>query len=159
MGYRKGLIRTLFSLLSFIVGLLLTLKLSPYAIEFLQSTFNLDGVLALIIGILLCFFLITGVIKWVGKSLEKMLKKAKLNVFNKIQGGVILTVLMIFVYSIIIWFLDQTQLISDTQRLESRTYDFLTTVPGKMQAFLNEFKPLFEKFWQLVSDVIKSRNG
>jgi membrane protein required for colicin V production len=158
MGYRKGLIRTLFSLLSFVIGLLLTLKFSPYVIEFMMNVFHLEKILALIIGLLLCFFLIMGVVKWIGNSIEKMLMKAKLNTFNKIQGGIILSFLMIVTYSVIIWFLDKTQLISDHQRLASRTYPFLVELPAKMQTFLMEFKPLFEKFWQLVQDVINTRS-
>jgi membrane protein required for colicin V production len=158
MGYRKGLIRTLFSLLSFIIGLLLTLKFSPYVVEFISNTFHVEKILALVIGLLVCFFVVMGIVKWIGKSIEKMLTRAKLNTFNKIQGGIILSFLMIVMYSVIIWFLDRTQLISDHQRVVSKAYPFLIELPAKMQAFLLEFKPLFEKFWQLVQDVISTRS-
>ncbi len=157
MGYRKGLVRTIFSFLSFFVGLLLTLKLSPYAVEFLQNVFELDRLLSLILGFLLCLFFFMGIIKWIGKGIEKMLMKSKMGVFNKVQGGIILSFLMMVVYSVIIWFLDRTNLISDIQRSASITYPFLESLPGKMQAVLADFKPIFEKFWDLVTDVIKSR--
>ena len=157
MGYRKGLIRTLFSFLSFIIGLLLTLKFSPYVVEFMTDVFHTEKILSLVIGLLLSFFVVMGVVKWIGKSIEKMLTRAKLNTFNKIQGGILLSFMMIVMYSVIIWFLDRTQLISDHQRLASKTYPYLIELPAKMQAFLMEFKPLFEKFWQLVQDVISTR--
>ena len=157
MGYRKGLIRTLFSFLSFIIGLLLTLKFSPYVVEFITDVFHTEKILSLVIGLLQSFFVVMGVVKWIGKSIEKMLTRAKLNTFNKIQGGILLSFMMIVMYSVIIWFLDRTQLISDHQRLASKTYPYLIELPAKMQAFLMEFKPLFEKFWQLVQDVISTR--
>ena len=100
VGYRKGLIRTLFSLLSFVVGLLLTLKLSPYVIEFIESVFNADRLIALIVGLFLTMFITMGLIKWIGKSIEKMLQKAKLGTFNKIQGGIILAFLMMVTYTL-----------------------------------------------------------
>lgn len=159
VGFRKGFIRTLFSLLLVVVGLLLTLKLSPWVVEFIRAQIQVDKLISLLVGVILCYVVIKVILRIIGKSVDKMLRKAKLNILSKLLGGILLAFLMILSYSVIIWFLDQTQLISDHQRLASKTYAYLTEVPAKLQAFLLEFKPLFEDFWKMLEEVIHDRSG
>lgn len=158
VGFRKGFIRTLFSLLLVIVGLLLTLKLSPWVVEMIRDSIAMDKLISLIIGVLLCYLVVTLILRWVGKNVDKMLRKAKLNLVSKLLGGILLGLLMVLSYSVIIWFLDQTQLISDHQRMTSKTYAFLMDVPSRLQAFLLEFKPLFQDFWDMIEDIINDRS-
>ncbi len=158
VGFRKGFIRTLFSLILVIVGLLLTLKLSPWVVVLIRDNIAMDKLISFIAGVLLCYLAITFLLRWVGKNVDKMLRKAKLNIISKLLGGILLGLLMVLSYSIIIWFLDQTQLISDHQRLTSKSYAFLIDVPARLQAFLLEFKPLFQDFWDMIEDIINDRS-
>ena len=154
MGFNRGIIRAIVSIVAFVLGILAALKLSPFVIAFFQSVLNLDKTLSLILGLLLTFFLIMWGIRLLGKGLEAGLKKIKLNFINKLLGGVLLSGLMIVVYSFIIWFLAQTSVIGETQKTESKSYPYLQEVPSKSREALEHMKPVFREFWDKMEHVI-----
>jgi len=63
---------------------------------------------------------------------------------------------MIVTYSAIIWFMDKTEVISDNQKSESKSYVYLMEVPKYGQAAFESVKPVFKDFWDkmdLVNEV------
>ena len=153
-GFSRGIIRTLFAILGLVVGLLAALKFSPYAVNFFEHTLHLDPVLALIIGLLLTFFVIMWGVRWLGKSFEKTLKAIKLNVLNKILGAALFVCLMLVTYSAIIWFLGRTEMISESQKNASRSYPYLEQIPERTGEVVDAVKPVFKGFWDKMDAII-----
>jgi len=147
-GYHRGVIRTLFAILGLLIGILATLKFAPYVVTFLESVFSLSPLLALILGMILTFLLILAGIRWLGKSLENTLKVARINFLNKIAGAVLFSLLMIVIYSMIIWFIDRTGLLGESEKPTSRSYAFLQEVPARTGKVLDKAKPVFQGFWE-----------
>jgi membrane protein required for colicin V production len=153
-GYHKGIVRTLFSILSVIIGFLAALKFSPFVVSFFERVFDLSPLIALIAGMVITFLLFMLGIRWLGNAFEKTLKLVQLNIFNKLTGAALFAALMIFIYSVIIWFCVRTEMIGDAEIARSRSYPVLSTIPGKAEAVAESLKPVFRGFWQKLEAVI-----
>ena len=75
VGYTKGIVSTLFSILGYIIALLITLKISPWFTDFLISSFNIEKMFALVFGtlfiLIVLIFLIRALLKKVTTYLEQ----------------------------------------------------------------------------------------
>lgn len=153
-GFHRGIVRTLFAILAIVVGFLAALKFSPYVVTLFEQTFNLNPVLSLILGLLLTFFVIMWGVRWLGKSLERTLRMVNLNFINKFFGAILFALLMIVVYSAIIWFLGQTEFLTEHEKNASRSYPYLEAIPERTGRYVEDLKPVFKGFWEKLEAVI-----
>jgi membrane protein required for colicin V production len=154
-GFHRGIIRSVFAIVGIVVGLLAALKFSPLVVSLFDKIFDWDPMISLVLGLISTFLLIMWGIKWLGRSAEKTLKLVKLNLFNKLLGAVLYAGLMVVTYSAIIWFMGRTDVISEKQISESKSYVYLMQVPKYGQAAFESVKPVFKDFWDkmdLVND-------
>ena len=153
-GFHRGIVRTLFAIVSVIVGLLAALKFSPYVVNLFEHSLGLDPTLSLILGLLLTFFAIMWGIRWLGRGFEKTLKLVKLNFLNRILGALLFVALMIVTYSAIIWFLGRTELVTDEQKADSMSYPYLEQIPEYTSTAVEALRPVFKGFMDKVDAVI-----
>ena len=146
-GYSKGLIKTVFSLLSILIGIIAAMKLSPLTISAMDSLLPNNPRLAYIAGFLLTFVIVIILIRFIGTGLEKLFKKAKINFMNKFAGGSITTVFFGILFSFVIWFLNEARLLSEQQKDQSITYLHIEPIPGKARSEFELIKPVFREFW------------
>ena len=146
-GFHRGVIRTVFAVLGIAIGLIAALKFAPYVVSFFEHVVHLSPLISMILGLLLTFLVLLFGIRWLGNSLENTLKKVNLNVLNKVAGAALFAVLMIILYSVVIWFIDRTQLLSDAEKARSRSYPVLQEVPAMAGSALKKVKPVFKEFW------------
>jgi len=85
LGYVKGIIKSVFGILSIIIALLVTLKFSYLTIDFLELFLTLDPRIIIIFGFVITFLMILIGIRMIGKGLENILDTVHLNIFNKIN--------------------------------------------------------------------------
>ena len=147
LGYSKGILKTLFAILSIFIAVLLSFKFSPIAIEVIESFLKLGPQISLIVGFIICFFLIMFIVRFIGRKVEKLFKAVKLNFINKIMGGAMMTIIFIVSYASLLWFLNQTKLISESQKTQSVSYEILEPIPAKARGVANQLKPAFKGFW------------
>lgn len=155
LGYSRGIIKTMYAILSIIVAILLSFKISPLFIEILQSTLKLGPTFSFILGFIICFIAIVFLVRLIGKTFEKVLKKVKLNFLNKIAGGIMMSLLFIVCYSGILWFLSQTRIISEKQAEQSVTYEILEPIPNATRGAFTQLKPAFKGFWDKSTEAIR----
>jgi membrane protein required for colicin V production len=146
-GYSKGIIKTVFTVFSIVFGLMVAFKFTPAAIRFLETAFHSDSALNFIGGFLLVFVLTMIIIRMAAQFLEKMLQAANINFINQTAGGILLASLYTLVYSLLIWFGDQSHIITAENSKGSMTYEQLRAFPSKMKGVYNYVKPGFQDFW------------
>jgi membrane protein required for colicin V production len=146
LGYTKGIIKTVFGILSLFIGLLAALKLSPYLVNGLEKISNSNSPLLFLIGFALTFVLTLFLIRFLGNRFEDLLKAIKINFFNQVAGGIVLSFIFLILFSYGIWFSDQIKLIPSTTKQASYTYPALTTLPDKSKALFAYIKPVFGEF-------------
>jgi membrane protein required for colicin V production len=161
LGYKRGLINTVFDTLSLIIGVLAALKLSPWMMDVLEGLFNMNKGFTLILGIALTFLIVMLGIRFVGKKLEALLEVANINFVNKIAGGVIQAVFFSVMLSYLIGLMDKVNVLKEETKASSATYPTLMKMPVLSQSLFNALKPVFSEFWtktNTVMDGLKKEN-
>lgn len=147
IGYSKGIIGTVFTLLAYTFGIVAGVKFAPFMTNFLNDLIS-DNPLNFIAGFVLSFVFIMIVIRMIAKGLESLLETANINVINKFFGGALLTGAMILLYSVLLWFADSAHLVNQAAKEESRTYAFVEPIPAQAYKVAKQLQPTFEKFWE-----------
>ena len=58
LGFKEGIVNTVFRTVSIVVALMAAFRFSPYMTEMLEKGFNIDNPLMLIVGFIVSFFLV-----------------------------------------------------------------------------------------------------
>ena len=157
IGYSKGIIKSIVSILSISLGIVAALRLSPTITDFLKDTFDERGPLMLVAGVILTFLLTMTVLRILGRGLEGMLKAANINFINQVLGGALMAAVIVFLYSAVLWFVVQVAYRNPSENpaiLESQTYPFLKEYPRLVTNSLTKLKPIFQDFWDYTMDIM-----
>lgn len=154
-GYSKGIIKTLFSILSILLGIIAAMKLSPLTIGAVESMMPAYPRLSYIVGFLLTFIIVIVIIRFIGNKIESLFKAVKLNFINKMFGGILTATFFLIIFSTIIWFLNEARLISEPQKDASFTYYHIEPIPGNARKQFEAVKPVFQTFWDKTLDTFE----
>jgi membrane protein required for colicin V production len=161
LGFKEGLVSTLFRFVSIFLALMAAFKFSPYVSEVLEKSFSLYNPLMFVVGFLVTYFFTMWGLRFLGDLVTQGMEVAHVNLPNQVVGGAALAGLFIIIYSLVIWFGDGARMISQTTKLESMTYKFLEPLPKKTFEVLGDLKPTFQKFFQeanrMMDEVGKTR--
>ncbi|TXB63013.1 CvpA family protein [Phaeodactylibacter luteus] len=146
VGFSRGIIKTIFTILSVIFGLMIAFRFGPDVTGLLESTVS-DNPLMFVAGFLLTFVLTMMGIRLFANMLEGALESANINFINQVIGGLFMAALMILLYSVLLWFGDRSHLINNEAKNESRTYVYLEQYPEKVWDWGGRAKPILEDFW------------
>lgn len=121
-GLRRGLIVALFSMIAFIVGIAAAMKLSVVVAEKLKGSVNISAQWWPVISFIVVFLVVVLLIRLVANMIEKAVQWTLLGWVNKL-GGVILYVLMyMIVFSVLLFYAEQMQLLTKEAIDKSVTY-------------------------------------
>lgn len=146
LGFVRGIIKTVFTILSIIFGLMIAFRFGPQVTEILEQALS-DNALMFIAGFLLTFVLTMLIIRLFARVLEGALETANINFINQIIGGAFMAALTILLYSVLLWFGDRSHLIDDQTKDESVTYAYLEQYPELIWEWGGKAKPIIEDFW------------
>ncbi len=121
---------------------------------FLKQSTGQDKPLMFLAGFFLSFAIVMILIRTLAKGLESLLQAANINIINQIMGGILSAFFMIFLYSYILWFADQSHLIDDTTRRDSRTYVYVKEFPEHAKTVFVQIKPIIKDFWDQSIDMM-----
>lgn len=159
LGFTRGIIQTIFTVLSYVIGLIAAFKFSPSATRMLETVFSSTNPLMFIAGFLLAFVGTMLLIRLVARGLEGILETVNINVVNQVAGGALLAAVMVLVYSLILWFADKSTIISDNTKQESFTYDYLEEYPVLVWRSTRQLQPIFVDFWDHTVDFMDRLQG
>lgn len=154
VGYSRGIIKSLFAVISLVVAVLAAMKLSPLTITFLDNQLTWDPRWIVVLGFVLTFILVVVAVRYLGKLLEGVLAKLEINFVNKLMGGSVSAFLFLVIFSTFIWFMDDVNLLSDETKEESMTYEIVRPVPQLMAKLGKQAKPLFQNFWDKTAEAM-----
>jgi uncharacterized membrane protein required for colicin V production len=147
LGFSKGIIKTVFTLISIVFGIIAAAKFGPMMTDFLESILNYTHGLMFIAGTLVVFGLTWLLIRILANSIEGILKTGNVNIINQVAGGSVMAVLLVSLFSVLVLFGDRSHIIDDSTKKESISYEFLAEMPDKLQNVSKKLKPVFEEFW------------
>lgn len=121
-GYRQGLIIGLFSLLSIIIGLAAAMKLSTVVAGWLGDSVNMSKEWLPLVSFILVFFVVVLLIRLGAKAIERAVEVVLLGWVNKLAGILLYAVIGLLVFSVLLFYAEQMQLIQPATIRESVSY-------------------------------------
>ncbi len=147
MGFSRGIIQTVFTIISYIFGLIAAFKLTPAATNFLETAFGSEHPMMFAAGFLLVLFGTIMLWRLISRFFVGALESANINILNQAAGGALLAAIFILIYSTLIWFGVQSHIVKDEAMEESMTYPLLKEYPTATWAVLKKIKPSLLEFW------------
>lgn len=147
LGFSRGIIKTIFSILAYVVGLIAAIKFSPAMTDLLEAAFNTNSPFMYVAGLIVSFVLTMFLFRLLARGLEGILETVHINIINQIAGGALLSAFMILVYSLLLWFADSSGILDAQTKRDSVTYTYLEDYPNYAWSAGQKLKPLFVDFW------------
>lgn len=154
MGFSRGIIKTVFTVLSLLLGILAAAKFGPALTRFLEVSFNYHNPLMFFAGLMLAFLLTMILIRTLSNGLEGILQAANINIINKAAGGLVMAALMIALYSTLVSFADRAHIINQAAKQDSKSYPVLIQFPDFISVAGKTVVPLFKDFWVYSADTM-----
>lgn len=146
VGYSRGIIKTVFTVISIAFGILAAMKLSPSVTRLLEEQFGANP-LWFIPALLLTFVVTMFLLRMVGRSIEGVLESVNINIINQILGGVLSAGFMILIFSVLLSFSEASRLVEQETTRTSFSYPYVKEFPKQMKIVYDKTKPVFLTFW------------
>jgi membrane protein required for colicin V production len=140
IGYRKGLIIEITTLIALLIGIIASLKLTFYIVEVFSNFFQKSPYLPYVAFVLvfICFYMLVYLI---GKKADNLLKAMNLNFFNRIAGAILGGVKIILIFSFLVWLTDLTNLIPQSKLDKSFFYRYFHDFAPAVVSFISSMIP------------------
>jgi len=140
-GWRKGLILGLFSMVCGLIGLAAAVKLSAVVATHMKSALHITSRWLPGIAFVLVFVMILLLIRWTGRLLEKLIQLVLLGWLNKLGGILLFLILYLSIYSIVLFYGTQMQVISKHAVRESQSYSLIAPFGPAVIRLITGFIP------------------
>jgi membrane protein required for colicin V production len=140
-GWRKGLILALFSAVCGLIGLAAAVKLSAVLATHMKSALHMTSKWLPVIAFILVLVLVLLIIGWVARLIERILKLVLLNWLNKLGGILLFVLLYLSIYSIILFYVTRTGVISKQAIENSHVYSLVAPFGPAVIRFITGFIP------------------
>lgn len=155
VGFSRGIIKTIFTLLSIALGIMAAIRFAPAMTNFLKDIFNEHSPLMFIAGLLLSFTITMLFIRLLARGLEGMLQTANINIINQVAGGALVGATSILVYSVLLNFIVMSSSQGEAEMTEgSSTYVYLKEYPAVVWNVAGELREPVQKFWSYAIDMM-----
>ncbi|HEX5654818.1 MAG TPA: CvpA family protein [Chitinophagaceae bacterium] len=157
-GYRRGLIIGLFSFVAIIIGLAAAIKLSTLVAGYLGSSVKISDRWLPVISFAVVFLLVVLLIRLGARALEKTAEMITLGWLNKLGGILLYAGIYITVFSILLFYAEQLQLVKKETIANSGTYSLVQPLGpwaingiGKVVPFFRDMFTELEAFFENLS--------
>ena len=158
-GYRQGLIIGLFSLVAVIIGLAAAMKLSVVAATWIGKEVNVAEKWLPLVSFIVVFIVVVLLIRLGAKAIESMVEVVMLGWLNKLAGMLLYAVIFTLIFSVLLFYAEQMQLLQPATIDRSVTYEYVQPWGPKVingfGSLIPWFRDMFaelEAFFSQVSD-------
>ena len=153
-GYKNGIIYSLFSILGWFLGIVAALKFSYKMVELLHDFAHLEPKTLAIISFVLVLALVVGLMKLVAWGLEQILKSFSMNLFNQIFGGVLHSLVGLYVLCVFIWFLNRLDVFPKDQKESSHVYPYIANLAPRVMETTGSVVPMFRDTFEKYDELL-----
>ncbi len=159
-GYQRGLIVGLFSLVAVIIGLAAAIKLSAVVAGYIGKTVKVSEEWLPLISFAIVFLIVILLIRLGAKAIESAVEVALMGWVNKLGGIILYVAIYTIVFSVLLFYAEQMELIQPETIGKSVTYSFVQPWgPKAINAFgsvIPIFKDMFGDLEQFFDGVAKN---
>ena len=146
-GYRRGLIVAIFSLLAIIIGLAAAMKFSVVVAGWLQNSTHINKQWLPFLSFMIVIIAVVILVRWLAGLLQKSVEHLMIGWLNRLGGIIFYVVLYITVYSIVLFYATQINLIKPETIQTSKTYAVIEPFGPKAIDALGFLLPLFRNLF------------
>lgn len=154
-GYRRGLIIAVFSYFAFIIGLAAAMKLSTAVANHLGHAVKVSDKWLPILSFSLVFLIILLLVKLGARAIQRIAESVMLGWVNRLGGILLYTAIYITVFSILLFYTKQMQVIKPETIQASVTYPFIQPwgpwAINAVASVIPFFKDMFHELEQFFS--------
>ena len=154
-GFRKGLIHSIVSLISIVIGIMAAVYLSEIASTYINKWFHIASKYLPLVSFLLVFLVIYLLFRLLEKSLEGFFKILQLNFLNKLAGAIIWSIVWAMLYSTILFYCNNMNLFSDELKTDSFAYEKIEPLAPKTIEFVGKIIPPVKNIFNSLEDWFK----
>ncbi|MEZ4985467.1 MAG: CvpA family protein [Saprospiraceae bacterium] len=158
VGYSKGIISTVLTTASYLLGAMAAAKFSPTVSVMLQDFFDAPGAIMLAAGFVLTFILTLILFRMLANGLEGMLEAVDINFVNQVLGGGVSMLFFVFIFSVLVVFADNSRMIDDDTKETSLTFNVLQPMPSLAWEAGKNVWPVFQEFYHHTMDMMDQIN-
>lgn len=156
-GYRQGLIIGLFSLVAVIIGLAAAMKLSTVVASWIGKSVKVSEEWLPLISFIVVFIIVVLLIRLGAKAIESTVEVVMLGWLNKLAGIVLYVAIYTIVFSVLLFYAEQMQLLQPATINSSRTYEYVQPwgprVINGIGSIIPVFKDMFDELKQFFENV------
>ncbi|MBL0310294.1 MAG: CvpA family protein [Bacteroidetes bacterium] len=147
-GYKNGIIYSVFSILGWFLGIVAALKFSYKVVLLLHGYAQLSPKVLAILSFVLVLLAVLLLMKAIAWGLEQILKSADANLPNKVIGGVLHSLIGLYVLCVFIWFLNRLDVFPTSQKQNSHVYPYISNLAPKVVEYSGQIVPMFRNTFQ-----------
>ena len=158
-GISKGLIIAIFSIVAFIIGLAAAIKLSAVVAVYIGDQVTVSERWLPVISFTIVFIVVIILVRLSAKLLEKTVQMAMLGWLNRLGGILFFALLYILIYSVILFYAGQLQLMKQETMEASVCYRYISPVGPKVMNGLGEIIPVFKNMFAALENFFGDISG
>lgn len=156
-GYQRGLIVGIFSFIAVFIGLAAAIKLSTVVAGWIGGSVNVSERWLPIIAFIVVFIIVLLLVRLGANAIEKTAEIAMLGWLNKLGGIILYCAIYITVFSVLLFYAEQMNIVKPETVSNSATYSFVQPWgPVAIDAFgrvIPFFRDMFEQLQQFFEGV------
>lgn len=150
-GISRGFIIAIFSFVAIILGVVAAMKLSSVVAEKIEQSFNTGKQWLPFLSFLLVLIAVVFLVRFIAGIIQRAVNMAMLGWLNKLGGVVLFVLLYISVYSVVLFYLTQMNIIKPETVSASHTYGFIEPFGPKIVDTIAWIIPVFKNLFQQLS--------
>lgn len=151
-GFTRGLIVAVFSLVAFIIGLAAALKLSAVVAGYLTTNMQIEGSWLPVLSFAIVFIGVILLVRIGAAIIKKTVSLAMLGWADRIGGILLYMILYLMIYSVILFYATQVNLVTASTATESKTYGFVQPWAPQVINGFGKIVPLFSNMFADLKD-------
>ncbi len=146
-GYNRGLIVAIFSFLAIIIGLAAAMKFSVIVSGWLQNSTHISKQWLPFLSFLIVIIAVVILVRWVAGLIQKSVEVVMLGWLNRLGGIVFYVVLYVTIYSIVLFYATEINIIKPETIQASKTYTVVEPFGPKAINALGYLVPVFKNIF------------
>jgi membrane protein required for colicin V production len=140
-GYMKGVIVAVFSLLSILLGIICSLKLSGMLASYLLEKGWVNSGWAQAVSYAILFTVVLLVVRLIAKAIKSSMQLVMLGWADGFIGGLLYAFTAAVIWSSALWVGDKMHLINESTKLQSKTYEYFIVLAPWVVAHIGVLLP------------------
>lgn len=144
VGFRRGLIVGVFSVIAFIAGLAAAIKLSTVVAGYIGKAVKISDQWLPVISFAVVFIIVVLLVRLGAKMIQKSVEMAMLGWINRLAGIILYVAVYILIFSVFLFYIDQMDLIKPETKNASVSYKYIQPLGPKVIDGLGKIIPFFK---------------